>query len=133
MIAFNVREQRSMSLALRDRLTIMPLRMFAGAASLVGALTVGAYILVTEPAPDLGPIDRDAVNASLQPLIEAGRPIDDMVSALIRTNDFEEAVADLRAQHSRTEDQLSREQSLDLLHQIAAISVNRDAAATEAI
>lgn len=133
VIAFNVREQRSMSLALRDRLTIMPLRMFGGAASLVGALTVGAYILVTEPAPDLGPIDRDAVNASLQPLIEAGRPIDDMVSALIRTNDFEEAVADLRAQHSRTEDQLSREQSLDLLHQIAAISVNRDAAATEAI
>ncbi len=133
IIAFNIRERRNWALAVRDLTTIMPARVLGGVASLFAALIVGAYMLVTEPVPDLGPLDKEAVNASLQPLIEAGRPIDDMVSALIRTNDFEQAVTDLRQQHARTEEQLTREQSLDLLHQIAAISVNRDATAAEEI
>ena len=133
VIAFNIRERRSWSLAVRDLTSIMPGRVFGGIATLFAAMSVGAYMLVTEPIPDPGPLDKEAVNASLQPLMEAGRPIDDMVSALIRTNDFEQAVADLRQQHARTEAQLTREQSLDLLHQIAAISVNRDATAAEQI
>ena len=133
VIAYNVRERRNLALVVRDMVSIMPLRVFGGAATVLGALAVGAYMLVTEPVPDLGPIDRAAVNASLQPLIEADRPIDDMVSALIRTNDFDQAVTDLRAQHAETADGLTREQSLDLLHQIAAISVNRDAAVAEAV
>ncbi|MCR9270062.1 MAG: adenylate/guanylate cyclase domain-containing protein [Hyphomonadaceae bacterium] len=131
--AFNIRDQRSLVMALRDLASTMPIRLFGGTAAILVAMGMGVHVLMTEPDPDLGPIDRTAISASLQPLIAANRPVDDMVSALIRTNDFERAVADLRQEYATRSDQLSRAQSLDLLHQIAAIAVNRNAAIAEEI
>ncbi|MHA7899906.1 MAG: adenylate/guanylate cyclase domain-containing protein [Henriciella sp.] len=131
--AFSIRDQRSRVMALRDLASTMPIRLFGGTAAILVAMGMGVHVLMTEPDPDLGPIDRTAISASLQPLIAANRPVDDMVSALIRTNDFERAVADLRQEYATRSDQLSRAQSLDLLHQIAAIAVNRNAAIAEEI
>lgn len=133
VIAFNISDNQSQVTQLRDMAASMPLRLFGGMAALVLAAGVSLGFVLSEPQTDLGPIDTKAVTASLQPLIEAGRPVDEMVSALIRTNDFDAAIVELQQVHTSKEGELTREQSLDLLHQVAAISVYRDAAIAEAV
>ncbi|MEP1144249.1 MAG: adenylate/guanylate cyclase domain-containing protein [Henriciella sp.] len=133
VIAFNISDNQSQLTQLRDMAAAMPLRVFGSMTALVAVAGISLGFVMSEPRPDLGPIDTDAVTASLHPLIQAGRPVDEMVSALIKTNDFDAAIAELQQLHASKEGELTREQSLDLLHQVAAISVYRDAAVAETV
>ena len=133
IIAFNIRDDRSIGMLVRDVWSSMRWSILGGSAVLVLVAGVLMQTVFSTPEDGPGPIDREAVRASLAPLIEAGRPVDDMVSALMRTNDFGEATQVLREEYELKKDTMSRAQSLDLLHQIAAISVNRDVAVAEEI
>ena len=131
--AFNIRDDRPISVLLRDIWSSQRWRILATGAALSAAavFAIQAFVFPTPQGP--GPIDREAVRASLAPLIKADRPIDDVVSALMRTDDFDAAAQALRSEYERAQSQLTREQSLDLLHQAAAVAVNRDASEAEEI
>lgn len=133
VVAFNIRREHNWRSRIKDFTAAPNMRSWLAALVGLAALAVSGYVFATSQDPVGPPIDRAAVQASLNPLIEANRPVDDMVSALIRTNDFEAAILDLRAQYSRTKANLSRRNSLNLLHQIAGLAVNRDMEIAEEI
>ncbi len=133
IVAFNIRDDRTIGVLLRDLWSSRRWSILSGAAAAAAILFVAMQTIFAAPDESAGPIDREAVRASLAPLIEAGRPIDDMVSALMRTDDFEDATLALQQEYEQNKEALSRAQSLDLLHQIAAISVNRDVSVAEQI
>ena len=129
--AFNIRDDRPFSVLLRDLWSSQRWRILA-AGAVVSAAALFAIQSFIFPAPQgPGPIDREAVRATLAPLIKADRPVDDVVSALMRTNDFDAAAQALSREYEQSQLQFTREQSLDLLHQAAAIAVNRDASQAE--
>ncbi len=133
IVAFNIRDDRTIGVLLRDLWSSRRWSILSGAAASAAILFVAMQTIFAAPDESAGPIDREAVRASLAPLIEADRPIDDMVSALMRTDDFEDATLALQQEYEQNKEALSRAQSLDLLHQIAAISVNRDVSVAEQI
>ena len=133
IVAFNIRDDRTIGVLLRDLWSSRRWSILSGAAAAAAILFVVMQTIFAVPDESAGPIDREAVRASLAPLIEAGRPIDDMVSALMRKDDFEDATLALQQEYEQNKEALSRAQSLDLLHQIAAISVNRDVSVAEQI
>jgi class 3 adenylate cyclase len=133
IVAFNIRDDRTIGVLLRDLWSSRRWSILSGAAAAAAILFVAMQTIFAAPDESAGPIDREAVRASLAPLIEAGRPIDDMVSALMRTDDFEDATLALQQEYEQNKEALSRAQSLDLLHQIAAISVNRNVSVAEEI
>lgn len=133
IVAFNIRDDRTIGVLLRDLWSSRRWSILSAAAASAAILFVAMQTIFAAPDESAGPIDREAVRASLAPLIEAGRPIDDMVSALMRTDDFEDATYALQQEYEQYKEVLSRAQSLDLLHQIAAISVNRDVSVAEEI
>jgi class 3 adenylate cyclase/tetratricopeptide (TPR) repeat protein len=129
--AFNIRDDRPIAVLLRDLWSSQRWRILAAGAAVSAAAFFAIQAFVFPPPQGPGPIDREAVRASLAPLIKADRPIDDIVSALMRTDDFDAAAQALRTEYEQSQSQLTREQSLDLLHQAAAIAVNRDASEAE--
>ena len=133
IVAFNIRDDRTVGMLVRDVWSSMRWSILGGSAALVVIAGILMQTVFHTPETGPGPIDREAVRASLAPLIEADRPVDDMVSALMRTDDFNDAIQALREEYALNQDTMSRAQSLDLLHQIAAISVNRDVAVAEEV
>ncbi|NQY38934.1 MAG: hypothetical protein HRT80_02440 [Henriciella sp.] len=133
IVAFNIRDDRSIGMLVRDVWSSMRWSILGGSAALVVTAFVLMQTVFSAPESGPGPIDREAVRASLAPLIEADRPVDDMVSALMQTDDFDDAIELLRQEYASNRETMSRTQSLDLLHQIAAISVNRDVTVAEEV
>lgn len=133
IVAFNIRDDRSIGMLVRDVWSSMRWSILGGGVAVVAITVLLTQTIFAAPDTRPGPIDREAVRASLAPLIEADRPVDDMVSALMRTDNFDEAIGALRQEYELKQDTLSRGQSLDLLHQIAAISVNRDVTVAEQV
>lgn len=131
--AFNIRDDRPIAVLLRDLWSSQRWRILAAGAAVSAAAFFAIQAFVFPPPQGPGPIDREAVRATLAPLIKADRPIDDVVSALMRTDDFDAAAQALRTEYEQSQLQLTREQSLDLLHQAAAVAVNRDASEAEEI
>ncbi|GAB5455252.1 MAG: hypothetical protein Hens2KO_14810 [Henriciella sp.] len=133
IVAFNIRDDRSVGMLVRDVWSSRRWSILAGAAAIVTIVLIAMQTVFAPPEIRPNPIDREAVRASLAPLIKADRPVDDMVSALMKTDDFEDAIQVLREEYEEKRETLSRSQSLDLLHQIAAISVNRDVTVAEQV
>lgn len=133
IVAFNIRDDRSIGMLVRDVWSSRRWTILAGAAALAAIVFISMQTVFAPPEIRPNPIDREAVRASLAPLIKADRPVDDMVSALMKTDDFEDAIQVLRDEYEQKQETLSRAQSLDLLHQIAAISVNRDVTVAEQV
>lgn len=133
IVAFNIRDDRSIGMLVRDVWSSRRWTILAGAAALAAIVFISMQTVFAPPEIRPNPIDREAVRASLAPLIKANRPVDDMVSALMKTDDFEDAIQLLRDEYEQKQETLSRAQSLDLLHQIAALSVNRDVTVAEQV
>ena len=71
-------------------------------------------------------IDRRAIRAALSPLVEFQIANDAAVSALIETNDFNQAITLLRTEYMNGLSTAPQPRQIELLHQIGALAFDRD-------
>lgn len=71
-------------------------------------------------------IDRRAIRGATDMLVEANKPIDAAVFALLETGGFDEAIEYLSLEYTSNLNQLSAPRRIELLHQIGALAFDRD-------
>ena len=108
---------RSVLRAAMSRLTFI-----ASSIAIVATLTF-YWALSAPPTKKINP---SAVSATLYHLQQTPYPIEDVFSALNNTNNFESALEQLTRQYDAQKDEMNDREKIALLHQIAALAVNRN-------
>lgn len=123
---FDTKEKKhSLTIKIAVSGAVLALLTFVSIFVVRDASRIPAKVAADVPT-DFTAIDRRALRAALAPLIDTGRPIDAAVSALIETNDFDAAIKILSDEHLQMLESPFQEGRIALLHQIGALSFDRD-------
>lgn len=71
-------------------------------------------------------IDQKAIRATLAPLTQRGLPVEELVTALVETQDFEKALQVMRSRQDAVMGQLGTHEYTEYLHQTGALAYDRD-------